>query len=257
MSFLSDILEVFVKKEKSNTEIIIDNAIHNRVQELIIPANTPTTVSIVKEENKYKFDFTYDKFKLIINNKQSKEWFDILYSILPRYNINTKERVAGFLAQTGHESLDFNTLEENLNYSAERLRVIWPTRFPSLSYAQQFHRNPKMIANQVYSNRLGNGPFSSGDGWKFRGRGIIQCTGKTNYSKCSQFLYKDDRLVVNPDLLLQKEGAILSACWYWSVNDINRFCDSKDMIGMTKRINGGTVGLTDRKKRFEKALSIL
>ena len=255
MSIFTDILSIFLQKEKSNTDIIIENAIQNRVQEILIPKTQ--TNEPVENIPQYTFDFTYDKFKQIIINKESKLWFDIMYPILPKYNINTKERVAGFLAQTGHESLDYKVLEENLNYSADRLRVIWPKRFPNITIAQRYHRNPQLIANYVYANRLGNGPQTSGDGWRFRGRGLIQCTGRFNYTKCSQFLYKNDKLLENPDILLTKEGALLSACWYWTTNDLNKFCDKKDILGMTKRINGGTVGLSDRQSRFNKALKVL
>jgi putative chitinase len=216
------------------------------------------TAKIEPIQMSYSFNFTLDKFNKVIVNKNSKEWFDILYNILPKFEINTKERVAGFLAQTSHESSDYNTVVENLNYSAMGLMKTWPKRFPTQKIATQYARNPTKIANKVYADRMGNGPESTGDGWKYRGRGIIQCTGKSNYSLASKELYNDNRLIDNPDLVLtDKTICIEVACWFWKRNNLNHIADTKDIVLMTKRINGGTVGLQDRTNRYNKALKVL
>ena len=182
--------------------------------------------------------------------KLSEEWHKALVNI-EYYEITTLNRIAGFLSQCGHESSDFTRLRENLNYSENALRSTWPSRFDMIS-SKQYARKPQMIANKVYSNRMGNGNEQSGDGWKYIGRGAIQITGKNNYRKCSLYLFDDLRLLDNPDLLLEPKFAILSACYYWDVNNLNSFCDSADIHTLTRRINGGTHGLTDRKQRFDK-----
>lgn len=190
-------------------------------------------------------------FKKILSNcKKPDTWVPILNSILPKYNINlTINSLSQFIAQTGHESGHYNVLSENLNYSAERLIQIFPKRFPDINIAKQYERNPEKIASRVYANRLGNGPEESKDGWKFRGRGLIQITGKSNYEKCSQFIFKDNRLLDNPDLVSSDPIiSVESACWFWVTNNLNQFSD--DVEKCTKIINGGTHGLEDRKKLF-------
>lgn len=210
------------------------------------------------DTNLYLFNFTLDKFKLILKNTEEELWYKEVYDVLYSYEINTVSRVAGFLAQTCHESQDFNILTENLNYSAKRLCQVWPKRFPNLTIAKQYERNSQKLANKVYANRMGNGDESSGDGWKFRGRGIIQCTGRSNYTTASKFLFNDLRLIDNPDqVATDKNVCIKVACWYWTMRNINISCDKKDIITMTKLINGGTIGLEDRRIRFNKYLNIL
>lgn len=206
-----------------------------------------------------KFNFTKEKLsKILVGNVELNDWFDAFNEILPKYEINTVERVAGFLAQTCHESANYTKLEENLNYSAERLVAVFPKRFPSLSAARPFHRKPQMIANRIYSNRMGNGSPESNDGWNFRGRGPIQITGKYNYTECSKYLFKDLRLIKTPELiLLDKKICVGSAVWYWNSRNLNKFADSKNIVGMTRAINGGTIGLEDRDKKFKKFLIIL
>lgn len=206
----------------------------------------------------FNFDFTKDKFEKIVKTNNPDFWFKILVDNLPKYEINTKNRVAGFLAQTGHESVDYNVLEENLNYSSLGLRKTFPKYFSSVAFAKSFAKKPEKIANYVYGNRYGNGPASTGDGWKYHGRGLIMVTFKSNYERCSKFLFNDLRLVEKPNLITEeKENCVLSACWFWSTNHVNKYCDKVDIVGMTKIINGGDNNLKDRQLRFEKALRIL
>jgi putative chitinase len=189
-------------------------------------------------------------------NKNPQGWTTALVDVLPTYEINTPERIASFLAQCGHESAGFTVLQENLNYSAEGLNKIFHKYFPTLESAQPYARKPEMIANRVYASRMGNGDEHSGEGYKFRGRGPIQLTGKANYEACSEFLFQDDTLIQNPDMLLDPEYALHSACWFWWKNDLNKFADSADLVTMTKRINGGTIGLEDRIKHYNEAMEI-
>ena len=189
-------------------------------------------------------------------NKNPQGWTTALVDVLPTYEINTPERIASFLAQCGHESAGFTVLQENLNYSADGLNKIFKKYFPTLESAQPYARKPEMIANRVYASRMGNGDEHSGEGYKFRGRGPIQLTGKANYEACSEFLFQDDTLIKDPDMLLDPEYALHSACWFWWKNDLNKFADTADLVTMTKRINGGTIGLEDRIKHYNEAMEI-
>ena len=172
-----------------------------------------------------------------------------------KYEINTVNRAAGFLAQCGHESAGFTVLKENLNYSADGLNKIFKKYFPTVADATPYARNPEKIANKVYANRMGNGPESSGEGYKFRGRGAIQLTGKDNYSQFAKSVgLTVDEAVADLETL---DGAIESACWFWKKNGLNAICDKDDIVLMTKRINGGTIGLDDRKKHYEHAKHVL
>lgn len=188
--------------------------------------------------------------------KELAEWQSLLNPILNEYEINTPSRVAAFISQTGHESEDYTVLSENLNYGATGLTATFGKYFPGTTSAA-YARLPAKIANRVYASRMGNGDEASGDGWKFRGRGILQVTGKDNYHECSQFIFGNDTLIENPDLLLQKQYALRSACWFWTKNKLNAIADKADVTALTKRVNGGTNGLADRKERFTKALAIL
>jgi putative chitinase len=180
-------------------------------------------------------------------------WLEPLTAAFQRFDINTPERQAAFIGQCAHESGSFKTLQENLNYSAKGLNATWPSRFPSEEAAQPFHRNPEKIANKVYSGRMGN--TDEGDGWKYRGRGLIQLTGKDNYRLASDALGVD--FVANPDLVLTREYAALTAAWYWNKRGLNKEADAKDFTGMTKKINGGTIGLADRVAHINTALNVL
>ena len=193
--------------------------------------------------------------KLFPKHKDLSGLTAALNAVLPKYQINTPQRIAGFLAQCGHESAGFSVLTENLNYSADGLCKVWPKRFPSAAAAQPYHRNPEKIANKVYCDRMGNGSEASGDGYKYRGRGAIQLTGKDNYSAFAKSINKSlDETVAYCETL---EGAICSAGWFWDKNKLNSCADSGDIVAMTKKINGGTVGLEDRKKHYQEALHVL
>jgi len=182
-------------------------------------------------------------------------WTDPLNATFDRFDINTPERQAAFLGQCGHESAGFKTLQENLNYSAEGLQKTWPKRFPALADAEPYARQPEKIANKVYAGRNGNGDEASGDGWRYRGRGCIQLTGKANYSAAGDALDVD--LLADPDIVATSQYAALTAGWFWSIHDLNPLADARDDLAITKKINGGTNGLDDRIARTQKALDVL
>jgi putative chitinase len=187
--------------------------------------------------------------------KHPEDLAEVLTEQFEKYEINTVNRAAGFLAQCGHESAGFTILKENLNYSAEGLNKIFKKYFPTVDSAQPYHRQPEKIANKVYGGRMGNGPESSGDGYKFCGRGAIQLTGRDNYTKFAQSVGMTvEEAVADLETL---DGAIESACWFWKTNGLNAICDSDDIVKMTKRINGGTIGLEDRTKHYKEAKHLL
>ena len=213
-----------------------------------------------------------------IKRDVAERWLPHVQNALKRFNIDTPRQVAAWLAQTAHESAGYTALTENLNYSADTMAVVWPTRFAEQEpdpkrpgktkakknekgknipnkFAQALHRKPELIANAVYSNRMGNGTIESGEGWKFRGRGLKQLTGKENYSRCGSGLGVN--LINNPDLLLEPESASLSAAWFWSTNKCGPLADADDFVGLTKRINGGTIGLDDRQRRYKAVLAAM
>lgn len=193
--------------------------------------------------------------KIFSKNKNTAILTNVFNSLFPKYEINTKNRIAGFLAQCGHESLEFTILKENLNYSAAGLRAVFPKYFPNDIIAADYARKPEKIANRVYANRMLNGPESSGDGWKYRGRGAIQITGKNNYVLFASFIGKSiDETIPYLETLA---GACESGMWYFKVNNINSYCDKDDILGMTRRINGGIHGLEARTNLYKKALSVL
>lgn len=192
--------------------------------------------------------------ELFPTNKQPDTWAVTLNAILPEYNIITIPRIAAFLAQCGHESMGFTRLVENLNYSADALRRTWPKRFPG-AVADQYARQPERIANRAYADRMGNGPEESGDGWRYRGRGLIQLTGADRYRAFAQDMGRFLRDI--PAYLETPEGATESACWYWIGNNLHRFADIPDLRMMTRVINGGYNGLDDRKKRYAQTLKVL
>lgn len=188
------------------------------------------------------------------NRENAEKFLPFIQGACKAYDITTPLRVAGFLSQIGHESGGLAMLEENLNYKAETLMRVWPKRFPTLEFAQQYARNPQKIANSVYANRMGNGDEASGEGWKYRGRGLKQLTGKDNYTAFSKAIGTD--FVASPDLLLEPVNAALSAGWFWSANGLNALADKGDVPGMTKRINGGTIGLEQRQALYTKAMAV-
>ncbi len=187
--------------------------------------------------------------------KISEDWLEPLNETFKRFNINTPLRQAAFIGQCGHECANFKILEENLNYRAETLIRIWPKRFPSLEFAKQYEKNPKKIANSVYANRMGNRDEASGDGYRFRGRGCLQTTGSANYFHAGKALGVD--LIMEPDLLSTPKYAALAAGYFWDTHKLNQFADSRDYTTMTKKINGGTIGLQDRIKHIEHAFEVL
>ena len=205
-----------------------------------------------------------------VSQELAERWLPHVKAAFDRFGINTERQVAAWIAQCAHESAGFKTLTENLNYSADTMAVVWPSRFAVLGpdkkpvkvkgknqpnkFALALHRQPEAIANTVYANRMANGNIESGEGWKYRGRGLKQLTGKDNYTRCGQGLNMD--LVGNPDLLLTPEGASLSAAWFWSTNKCGPIADSGDFVALTKKINGGTIGLEDRQKRYNAVLAV-
>ena len=193
--------------------------------------------------------------QLLPKNPYVPQWHHALVQLLPDYDINTPKRMAAFIAQCAHESGGFRILTENLNYKAAGLRRIFSKYFPTDELAKQYEKQPAKIANRVYANRMGNGDESSGDGFRYCGRGLIQLTGKTNYQAFADSL--EMRVEDVPEYLQTFEGAAQSACWFWETNNLNRFADTGDILNMTKRINGGTIGLDDRKKHYEHALHVL
>lgn len=200
----------------------------------------------------FDFDFSLDKFKQAFPLcKKPENWFAAFQEVLPQYDINTLERVVAFLAQCGHESGNFNIIQENLNYSEQGLLKTFPKYFTQAT-ASAYAKKPEKIANRVYANRMGNGDESSGEGYKFRGRGIVQITGKSNYSACSEALYGDNSLLDDPDLLLDYSNATHSACWYWEKTNLNALADKQDMKTITKKINGGYIGLDERIALYNK-----
>jgi putative chitinase len=188
------------------------------------------------------------------NNPYLDQWCEALNKILPDYEINTPQRVAAFVAQAAHESGNFTALHENLNYRAVTLRKVFPKYFPTDDMAAQYAQQPERIANRVYANRMGNGPEESGDGFRYCGRGLIQLTGKSNYQAFADSVQMPVEEV--PAFLATFEGAIQSACWFWESNNLNQYADSGDILTMTKRINGGTIGLADRQAHYNHALQV-
>lgn len=182
-------------------------------------------------------------------------WVDALNETFQRFNILTPIQQASFIGQCGHECGNFRILEENLNYRAETLCKLWPKRFPTLEFAKQYERNPKKIANMVYANRMGNRDEASGDGYRFRGRGAIQLTGHAGYFHAGQACGED--FVMQPDLVATPRYAAMTAGWFWDTHKLNQYADRQDFLMMTKKINGGTIGLDDRIKHINHALDIL
>ena len=201
--------------------------------------------------------------------KDPDKWLQPIIETCVEFEINTPQRIAGFLAQTSHESGGYTMLTENLNYRASTLAACWPNRFAEMvnkkpkkdakgaliptKVALAIEKKPELIANLVYSNRMGNGTAESGEGWKYRGRGLKQLTGKDNYKRCGEALGVD--LVANPDLLLEPMFAARSAGWFWKVNNLSSFADNADIKGMTKKINGGYIGLEQRQALYDKIMA--
>jgi len=199
---------------------------------------------------------TVDQIKHIAPlNKNPTQWCDTFNNHIEKYDINTPLRVAALLAQCAHESGDFINLYEDLNYRPETLMHLWPALFPTLMVADEYTMKPEKIANRAYGNRMGNGNESSGDGWKYRGRGLIQLTGKSIYTNFANYLKVSVEDCLN--YIMHPDGAVESACWFWKTKSINTFADKKDINGMTKAINGGLNGLANRKIKYQLALDVI
>lgn len=196
--------------------------------------------------------------QLLPKNPYITHWHKALEQLFPDYEIDTPQRMAAFIAQCAHESGSFMFLTENLNYRWQSLRKVFPKYFPTDELAQDYANRPnkqEAIANRIYASRMGNGDEASGDGYRFRGRGLIQLTGRHNYTWFAA------SLEISPEeateYLTTFEGAAQSACWFWETNKLNQWADKGDILTLTKRINGGTIGLDDRIKHYEHALHVL
>jgi putative chitinase len=203
---------------------------------------------------------TAEQFKQLFPRAQDPQgWVDSMNNVFPNYELDSPKRIAAFLAQCGHESGGWTVFEENLNYSAKGLMGIFKKYFPDEATATAYQRQPEKIANKVYANRMGNGPESSGDGWKYRGRGPIQLTGKDNYRAFAKEMFDDwENLFNNPDWVnADRDFALMSAIWFWNKNKLNREADAGDIKTMTRKINGGYIGLEDRIHHYEDAIKLL
>jgi putative chitinase len=190
-----------------------------------------------------------------VSSADADKYLPFLNMTMVKRDINTPVRQAMFLSQLAHESGNFRFVVENLNYSADALRRVFGKYFPTEDLANQYARQPERIANRVYADRMGNGPEASGDGWKYRGRGLIQLTGKNNYASFS--MQSDNNALVEPDLVAQPELAVDSAGWFWTTNRLNQLADTGDVKSVTRRINGGFNGLADREAKYNKLIVLL
>jgi len=196
---------------------------------------------------------------MIPTNKEVEAWCEELNKALPKYDITTDQRIAGFISQCAHESMDFTAMSENLNYREETLNKVFPRYFgPGKRNAAEYARNPEKIANYVYmdefrTSKLGN--TQPGDGWRFRGRGLKQLTGRDNYTRFA----KDYDLTAEEAAVWveTKEGALASALWFWNTNKLNAIADTGNVAALTKKINGGDIGLADRQARYTRAMAAL
>ncbi len=213
------------------------------------------------EKMSFDFDFTEDHLaKIIPGNSDVSSWYEALCGILPKYGITNERRVAHFLSQCAHESGNFKRLEENLNYSAKALRAVFGRYFGDSPKrdADEYHRQPEMNANYVYMDefrkyKMGN--TEDGDGWLFRGRGLKQLTGRENYTRFGKSV--DMSAEEAAEYVSTPQGAVESACWFWDANNLNDIADTDNVVKMTKKINGGKIGLEDRQERYTNAMEVL
>lgn len=230
--------------------------VHDNLQILTKLANRKKSNKFIQQE---MITLTAAKLDQILPNVYGtaslEPYIAPLNKVIKEYNLDTKERVAAFIAQIGHESGEFQTVRENLNYSAQGLRNTFPKYYGSVKAAQGHARQPAKIASYVYQNRMGNGPEATGDGWKFRGRGLIQITGRNNYTALAKFLGKSiDETIA---YLETPEGAVVSAAWFWKANNLRDLESRNEFVMLTRKINGGTNGLEHRKLLYERAMAIL
>lgn len=203
----------------------------------------------------FKFEFTEAKLRQVLTGAPHvDQWFLALQEILPDYEIDTAARVAAFVGQTAHESGGYRALRENLNYSADGLHKLFKKYFPTPESAKPYARQPEKIANKIYCNRMGNGAESTGDGYLHRGRGLIQLTGRSNYTAFAESI--ECSVPETIEFLETYEGAVQSACWFWETNNLNKWADKGDIKGMTRVINGGYIGLEDRIKHITHAVHV-
>jgi putative chitinase len=196
---------------------------------------------------------------LIPGNKDVDAWYAALVEVMPKYDITTERRAAHFISQCAHESNNFRSLEENLNYSEKSLLAVFGRYFGAAPKADaaEYARNPEMIANRVYNDefrkyKMGN--VEEGDGWRFRGRGLKQLTGRDNYTRFGKSV--DMTAEEAAEYVATPAGAVESACWFWDTNNLNAIADTDDVVKMTKKINGGNIGLADRQARYKKAMEV-
>ena len=187
--------------------------------------------------------------------ERAEMWVPWLNMTMLKYDVNSPRRQAMFIAQLAHESGGFRYVEENLNYSADALQRVFKKYFPTPEFAEEYARQPEKIANRVYANRMGNGDESSGDGWKYRGRGLIQLTGTNNYASYS--MQADNEALIKPEIVSEPEYAADSAGWFWMVNRLNAIADTDDVRTATRRINGGFNGLKDREDKYNTLIVML
>jgi len=249
MNFFNFLKNMFTSSKKVTSPTIT-------LKDIEVPEVKPIEMEPpVPEIKSNTMDFlTASKVRSILKNVNYLEWHELLIEFLPKYEVNTINRVSEFLAQTTHESINYTALEENLNYSASRLVLVFPKYFNEKNVIK-YARNKKLIGNRVYANRMGNGKEESGDGFKFRGRGLIQLTGKNNYLNFGKSINKTLEETVT--YLTTKEGALVSALWFWKKNNLNAIADSGNHQLLCKKINGGTNGLSDRINRYNKFKEIL
>jgi putative chitinase len=219
-------------------------------------------VNTLEKKIMFKFDFTQKKLEqLIPGNTKAEQWYKALVDILPKYGITTKKRVAHFISQCAHESNNFRSLEENLNYSEDALNRVFPRYFgEGKRNAKEYARQPEKIANYIYMDEFRSktgalGNTQPGDGWRFRGRGLKQLTGRNNYAAFGKSIGLTAEQAA--EYVATEKGAIESACWFWNSRKLNDIADSDDVARMTKIINGGDIGLADRQARYKKALEVL
>jgi putative chitinase len=196
---------------------------------------------------------------LIPGNKDVDAWHAALVDVLPKYGITTERRMAHFISQCAHESNNFRSLEENLNYSEKSLLAVFDRYFGSAPKrsAAEYARKPEMIANYVYQDKFRKykmGNTQDGDGWRFRGRGLKQLTGRENYTGFGKFVGMTAEQAA--DYVATPKGAVESACWFWDTKKLNNIADTDDVVKMTKEINGGNIGLADRQARYKKAMEV-
>lgn len=266
---LGSIAKKFYKDTMKYKEIAEANNIVNANvvipgQEIVLPGIKDDADSTLSKGSSVNIDYnegvslTLDSLSYIMpqaSEENIRKYLDALNSQLPKFGINTALRVAHFIAQIAHESGSFKYNTENLNYSEKALGAVFAKYFPSEELARGYARQPEKIANRVYANRMKNGDEASGDGWKFRGRGLIQLTGRDNYTQCGFTLKLD--LINHPELLANDSKAVVdAAAWFWNLRELNSLADQDDIKRITKLINGGYNGLEDREAYLVRAKEV-